>query len=132
MYYLLFLNAFKQICLIVLRFRLRFCCILCWDQTMTDLYFMWNQMSVWWKPICKLMALIFISSPVVFCKKGISQNSQESTCARASFLTKFQTLVRQLYWKEPPTQVLFCELKNFSFCGTPLATVSEYLNYLLI
>ena len=42
------------------------------------------------------------SRPELFCKKGvlrISQNSQESTCARVSFLIKFQASCLQLYLK---------------------------------
>ena len=49
----------------------------------------------------------------------ISQNSQENTCARVSFLIKWQAWGLQLYEKETLTQVFSCEfcenVKNTSF-----------------
>ena len=55
------------------------------------------------------------SRPVVFCKKGvlrISQNSQEKTCARVSFLV---------------SSYEFCEIsKNTFFHRTPLVAASVY------
>ena len=40
-----------------------------------------------------------------------SQNLQENTCARVSFLVKF---IKKLYQKETLTQVLFCEIWEIS------------------
>ena len=55
------------------------------------------------------------SRPVVFCEKvflRISQNSQENTCARASFLIKLQSACNFIK-KETLVQVFSCE-----FCNT--------------
>ena len=54
----------------------------------------------------------------MFCKKvflEVSQNSQENTCARVSFLIKLQAWGLQLYKKEAQVQVFSSELnfKNF-------------------
>ena len=50
----------------------------------------------------------------------ISQNSQESTCARVSLLIKLQTWGLELHWKkETLAQVFsceFCEIPNSTFC----------------
>ena len=43
----------------------------------------------------------------------ISQNLQENTCARVSFLIKFQTWGLQLYWKVSGTGVFLWILRNF-------------------
>ena len=68
----------------------------------------------------------------MFCKKGvlrISQNLQESICARASFLINFIK-------KETLAQVFsceFCELsKNTFLQRTPLMTASECLTWFQI
>ena len=42
----------------------------------------------------------------------ISQNSQENTCARVSFLIKFQAWDLQLCWKETLAQVFSCEFRE--------------------
>ena len=70
-------------------------------------------------------------SPEVFYKKGvleISQNSQENTCARLSFLIKLQAWSLLLYWKETLTQVFscqFCEIsKNIFFTEHVWTTAS--------
>ena len=59
------------------------------------------------------------SHPEVFCKKGVSQNSQENTCTKVSFLV----LIR------PEAQVLSCEFceisKNTFFHRTPLVAASK-------
>ena len=52
-----------------------------------------------------------------FDAKSISKNSQESTCARASFLL-------QLHEKETPVQLLSCE-----FCETEHLQVTAYVGY---
>ena len=58
----------------------------------------------------------------------ISRNSQENTCARASFLINLQALDLQLYQKETLTQVLPA---NFAkFLRTPFFT--EHLQWLLL
>ena len=44
----------------------------------------------------------------------ISQNSQESTCARASFLIKLQTSDLQLYLKKTLAQVFYFEFYEIS------------------
>ena len=44
----------------------------------------------------------------------ILQNSQESTCARASFLIKFQTSDLQLNLKKTLAQVFYCEFYEIS------------------
>ena len=57
----------------------------------------------------------------------ISQNSQENTCARVSFLIKLQALGK----KETLAQVfscVFCEIsKNTFFYGTPLVAASDMI-----
>ena len=59
----------------------------------------------------------------------ILQNPQENTCARVSFLIKFQTLFLQLYLKTDSTQVFacgFCKIfKNTFFYRTPPVAASE-------
>ena len=54
----------------------------------------------------------------------ISQNSQENTCARVSFLIKLKKFIK----KETLAQVLSCEFceisKNTFFHRTPLVTAS--------
>ena len=51
----------------------------------------------------------------------ISQNSEENTCARVSFLIKLQTLAYNFIEKETLTQVFSCEFceifKNTFFTG---------------
>ena len=58
-------------------------------------------------------------------KLEISQNSQESTCARVSFVTKF---IKTILFKETLAQVFsyeFCEIfKNTFFHRTPLVAAS--------
>ena len=60
----------------------------------------------------------------------ISQNSQENTCARVSFLIKLQALACNFIKKETPTQVFSCEFyeisKNTFFTKHLWATASEY------
>ena len=67
----------------------------------------------------------------VFCKKVFletPQNSQENTCARASFLIKLQAQACNLIKKEALAQVFsyeFCEIsKNTFFQRTPLVAAS--------
>ena len=63
------------------------------------------------------------SRPDVLCKKKvfleISQNSQESTCARVSFLIKLKAQACNFIEKETLTQVFSCE-----FCGISKSTFS--------
>ena len=58
----------------------------------------------------------------------VSQNSQENTCARVSFLIKLQTEACNFIKKETLTQVFsyeFCEIsKNIFFRRTPLVAAS--------
>ena len=64
-----------------------------------------------------------------FCKKvflEISQNKHENTCARVSFLIKFQALGLHRYQKETLAQVFSCEFcetskKTFSYRAPPMA-----------
>ena len=57
----------------------------------------------------------------------ISQNSQENTCARVSFLIKLQALGK----KETLAQVFSCVIceisKNTFFYGTPLVAASDMI-----
>ena len=57
----------------------------------------------------------------------ISQNSQENTCARVSFLIKLQAL-HNVIEKETLTQVFSCEFyeipKNMFYYRTPLVAAS--------
>ena len=59
----------------------------------------------------------------------ISQNSQESTCARVSFLIKLQVEACNLIKKETLAQVFSCEFweisKNTFFHRTPLVAASK-------
>ena len=61
------------------------------------------------------------SRPEVFCKKGvlkISENSQENTCARDSFLIKFQAQACNFIKKESLVKVFscdFCEISKNTF-----------------
>ena len=55
-----------------------------------------------------------ISRDKVTCFRSISQNSQENTCARDSFLIKLQTLGLQLYQNEFLAQVFSCEFREIS------------------
>ena len=71
---------------------------------------------------------------VVLCKKvflEISQNSQENTCARTSFLIKLQASGLQLYQKRDLAQVFYCEFweisKNAFFTEHLWAAASFYL-----
>ena len=57
----------------------------------------------------------------------ISQNSQENSCVRVSFLIKFKAVVFNFIKKETLTQVLSCEFceicKNtFSYRASPVAS----------
>ena len=60
---------------------------------------------------------------------GISQNSQENTCPRVSFLIKFQTSTCNFTKKETLAQVLsceFCEISKNTFSQrTPPVAASE-------
>ena len=62
----------------------------------------------------------------------ISQNSQENTCVRASFLIKFPQACNFIK-KEDLTQMLYCEFceisKNTFFHKSPLVTASESNRY---
>ena len=65
-------------------------------------------------PVCRS------SRPKVFCKKDIkiSQNSQESTCFRVSFLIKFQDEACHFIQKETLVQVFsreFCKIFKHTF-----------------
>ena len=59
----------------------------------------------------------------------ISQNSQENTCVRVSFLIMLQASVCNFIKNETLVQVLsceFCEISKNTFChSTPLAVASE-------
>ena len=59
----------------------------------------------------------------------ISQNSQENTCVRVSFLIKLQAWACNFIKKETLTQVFSCEFceisKNTFSYRTPLAAASE-------
>ena len=85
-----------------------------------------------WKFFHKKLHYRFRSSrPEVFCKKGvleISQNSQESTCARDSFLIKLQAKAWNFIKKESLRLVFSCEFceisKNIFFYITPLVAAS--------
>ena len=61
----------------------------------------------------------------------ISQNSQENTYARVSFLIKFQAKICNFIKKEALAQVFsceFCEISKITFFHrTPLMTVSDIL-----
>ena len=68
----------------------------------------------------------------VFCRKmylKISQNSQEDTCARVSFLIKLHASACNFIKKETLPLVLSCEFceisKNTLFCRTPTVAASE-------
>ena len=60
----------------------------------------------------------------------ISQNSQENTCARVSFLIKLQASARNFIKKETLAQMFsseFCKIsKNTLFHRTPLVAASVY------
>ena len=71
------------------------------------------------------------SCPEMFCKKvflQISKNSQESTCARVSFLIKLQSQVCNFIKKEALAQVFSCEFCEISYNTflhrTPLVAAS--------
>ena len=59
----------------------------------------------------------------------ISDNSQENTCARVSFLLKLQAGAYKFIKKETLAQVSFCEFckisKNTFFYRAPLMAASE-------
>ena len=68
--------------------------------------------------LCKChLAICRNSRPEVFCKKEVflevSQNSQENTCARVSFLIKMPAACSFIK-KETVTQVFSCEFGKFS------------------
>ena len=72
------------------------------------------------------------SSREVFCKKGvleISQNSQENTCARVSFLLKLKKRKKEILTQETLTQAFSCEFceisKNTYFHRTPLVAAFD-------
>ena len=71
------------------------------------------------------------SRPEVFCKKvflKFSQNSQENTCARVSFLIKFNKVVK----KETLAQVFsceFCEIFKNSFFAEDLQATASTVNF---
>ena len=62
----------------------------------------------------------------------ISQNSQENSCAKVSFLIKLHALACNFIKKETLAQVFSCEFSEISkntFCyRTPLVAASELLN----
>ena len=62
--------------------------------------------------------------PEMFCKKRCSQNLQENTCIRVSFLIKLQASVCNFFQKETLALLFSCELfeisKNTFFHRTPL------------
>ena len=73
------------------------------------------------------------SRPEVFFKKVLlkfSQNSQENTCARVSFLIKLQASACNFLKKEALAQVFSCEFweifKNTYSYRTPLMAASEH------
>ena len=61
----------------------------------------------------------------------ISQNSQENTCARVSFLIKLQVSACNFIKKETLAQVFSCEFceisKNIFSYRTPLVAASDHL-----
>ena len=71
--------------------------------------------DVWQGPKCRS------SRPEVFCKKvllKISQNSQDNTCVRVSFLIKLQASAYNFIKKETLVQVFsfeFCEISKNTF-----------------
>ena len=76
------------------------------------------------------------SRPDAFCEKvflEISQNLQENTCARVSFLIKLQSPPATLFKKKTLAQVFsreFCEIsKNTFFYRTPLVAASVVSNF---
>ena len=98
----------------------------------------WNIYCLSWHNTTKnlVQASVFSlprsSRPEVFCKKiflEISKNSQENTCARASFLIKSQAC--SFIKKDALAQVFSCEFyeifKNTFFHRTPLVATSVHL-----
>ena len=93
--------------------------------------FIW--ITTFLKTECLMLNLMLFSRyrssrPEVFCKKvflKFSQNSQENTCARVSFLIKFNKVVK----KETLAQVFSCEFceifKNRFFKRVLLVAASE-------
>ena len=81
-------------------------------------------------PVSIITTAITIYSEAVFQKCSVkkvflemSQNSQENTCARVSFLIKLQAL-RPVFSNE------FCEISKNTFSyRTPLVAASIYLHY---
>ena len=59
----------------------------------------------------------------------ISQNSQENTCARVSFLIKLQALGLQLYLKETLAQMVvsceFCKISKNNFSSEHLGMTAS-------
>ena len=82
-------------------------------------------------------AIFRSSRPEVLCKKGvleISQNSQESTCVRVSFLIKSQVWGCNSTQKETLAYVLSCQFweisKKIFYYRTPLVAASVFLLFL--
>ena len=63
----------------------------------------------------------------------MSQNSQENTCAKNSFLIKLQASASNFIKKETLAQVFYCEFceifRNIFLYRTPLAAASAYYQH---
>ena len=63
----------------------------------------------------------------------MSQNSQENTCAKNSFLIKLQASASNFIKKETLAQVFYCEFceifRNTFLYRTPLAAASAYYQH---
>ena len=84
--------------------------------------------------LVQLQLSIFKSNHAeVFCNKGllkISENSQENTCTRVSFLRKLQSSACNFIKQESRTQVFSCEIwetfKKTFLCRTPVVIAFQY------
>ena len=96
--------------------------------------FIW--ITTFLKTECLMLNLMLFSRyrssrPEVFCKKvflKFSQNSQENTCVRVSFLIKFNKVVK----KETLAQVFsceFCEIFKNSFFAEDLQMTASAVNF---
>ena len=84
-------------------------------------------MKFHWLPLLrKILGNIYCSFKKVFLE--ISQNSQEKTCVKVSFLIKLRAWGLQLYWKRDTVTVFSCKFgeisKNTFFRRTPLLAIS--------
>ena len=71
--------------------------------------------------------------PEVFCSQKFLKNSQENSCAGASFSVTLEAATLQLYLKETPAQLLpleFSEVVKNSYFEESLGTVASiYASY---